>query len=169
MGDDDLRWMAVALEEAREALSKGEFPVGCVVVAGGQVVATGRRRGTAAGPGNELDHAEMVALRSLMESGGLSGGTPATLYCTMEPCLMCFGAILLSGVSRLVWAYEDAMGGGVSCDLASVGPLYRESEMAVRGGVLRGESLALFKRFFSNPDNGYWKNSRLERYTLAAS
>jgi tRNA(adenine34) deaminase len=81
---------------------------------------------------------------------------------------MCFGAILLSGVSREVWAYEDAMGGGASCDLSSVGPLYREAGMEVRGRVLRKESLTLFKAFFSNPDNGYWKGSFLERYTLHA-
>ncbi len=164
--NDDVRWMGVALKEAEAALDGGDFPVGCIVVAEGRVVATGRRSGTAEGPGNELDHAEVTALRRLMESGGLSKGVPSTLYCTMEPCLMCFGAILLSGVSRVVWAYEDAMGGGASCDLGSVGPLYRDSGVEVKGRVLRGESLALFKRFFSNPHNGYWKDSFLERYTL---
>ena len=168
MSEDDIRWMEVALGEARKALDGGDFPVGCVVVSGGRVVATGRRSGTAAGPGNELDHAEVTALRSLLESGGLAQGAKATLYCTMEPCLMCFGAILLSGVSRVVWAYEDAMGGGASCDLSSVGPLYAQSGVEVRGRVLREESLALFKAFFANPDNGYWKDSFLERYTLEA-
>lgn len=160
--------MRVALSEAEAALYGGDFPVGCIVVAGGRVVATGRRSGTTQGPGNELDHAEVTALRRLMESGGLVDGVPATLYCTMEPCLMCFGAILLSGVSRLVWAYEDAMGGGASCDLTRVGPLYREAKLTVVGHVLRTDSLALFKTFFLNPENGYWKESFLERYTLAA-
>ncbi len=158
--------MRVALQEAKGALEGGDFPVGCIVVAQGRVVASGRRSGTAEGPGNELDHAEVTALRRLLEAGGVPDGSDATLYCTMEPCLMCFGAILLSGVSRVVWAYEDAMGGGASCDLSSVGPLYREAGVAVQGRVLRGESLALFKTFFSNPDNGYWKDSFLERYTL---
>ncbi|SCY53213.1 nucleoside deaminase [Desulfoluna spongiiphila] len=160
--------MRVALDEAEKALEGGDFPVGCIVVARGRVVATGRRSGTAAGPGNELDHAEVTALRCLLESGGLPEGADATLYCTMEPCLMCFGAILLSGVSRVVWAYEDAMGGGASCDLASVGPLYAQAGVEVRGRVLRKESLALFKSFFANPDNGYWKDSFLEKYTLEA-
>lgn len=166
--DEDAHWMGVALKEAESALEGGDFPVGCVVVAGGRVVAIGRRCGTADGPGNELDHAEVTALRCLMESGGLPEGVAASLYCTMEPCLMCFGAILLSGVSRVVWAYEDAMGGGASCDLSSVGPLYRHAGVEVRGRVLRQESLALFKTFFLNPHNGYWKDSFLERYTLEA-
>jgi len=160
--------MRVALEGAKKALEGGEFPVGCLVVVDGCVVATGQRSGTAHGPGNELDHAEVTALRHLLESGGLPEGAEATLYCTMEPCLMCFGAILLSGVSRVVWAYEDAMGGGTSCDLSVVGPLYAEACVEVRGHVLRQESLALFKAFFSNPDNGYWRDSFLERYTLKA-
>lgn len=160
--------MREALCEAERALGEGNFPVGCVVVSGGRVVATGRRRGTEAGPGNELDHAEVTALRALLGSGGLPEGAEATLYCTMEPCLMCFGAILLSGVSRVVWAYEDAMGGGTSCDLASVGPLYRGAGVAICGRVLRRESLALFKTFFADPGNGYWKGSLLERYTLDA-
>lgn len=165
---DDVKWMKVALAEAERALQVGDFPVGCVVVSGGCVVATGHRSGTADGPGNELDHAEVTALRNLMEIGGIGEGSAATLYCTMEPCLMCFGAILLSGVSRVVWAYEDAMGGGASCDLETVGPLYRGAKVEVEGGVLRDDSLALFKSFFSNPDNGYWKGSLLERYTLDA-
>ncbi len=168
MCDEDVAWMKVALSEAETALCGGDFPVGCIVVAGGRVVATGRRSGTAQGPGNELDHAEVTALRRLMESGGLADGIPATLYCTMEPCLMCFGAILLSGVSRLVWAYEDAMGGATACDLSRVGPLYGEAGVTVVGRVLRQESLSLFKTFFSNPANGYWKGSFLERYTLEA-
>lgn len=73
--NDDVRWMGVALKEAEAALDGGDFPVGCIVVAEGRVVATGRRSGTAEGPGNELDHAEVTALRRLMESGGSPRGS----------------------------------------------------------------------------------------------
>ena len=165
---DDRYWMGKALEEAKTALDAGEFPVGCVVVSGGEIIARGKRSGTADGPGNELDHAEVTALRDLMARGGLAEGQEATLYCTMEPCLMCFGAILLSGVSRVVWAYEDAMGGGASLDLSSVGPLYGQKGVEVVSGVCRDESLALFKSFFQLPENAYWAGSLLERYTLEA-
>ena len=165
----DVYWMKKALDEARLALDEGEFPVGCVVVSEGGVVATGRRRGTAHGPGNELDHAEVVALRTLMAQGGLAPGKRATLYCTMEPCLMCFAAILLSDIGRVVWAFEDVMGGGTSCDLSSVGPLYQEKGLEVVSRVRRNESLALFKAFFSRPDNAYWQGSFLEQYTLKAA
>ena len=80
---------------------------------------------------------------------------------------MCFGAILISGIGRIVFAYEDVMGGGTRCDLSSLAPLYRERDIDIMADVLRGESLTLFKRFFSDPRNTYWKGSLLARYTLA--
>jgi tRNA(adenine34) deaminase len=79
---------------------------------------------------------------------------------------MCFGAILLSRVSRLVYAYEDVMGGGTGIPLATLAPLYRERKMEIVPNVLREQSIKLFKAFFSNPDNAYWRNSRLSQYTL---
>ena len=79
---------------------------------------------------------------------------------------MCFAAILLSGVGRVVYAYEDVMGGGTGCDRSALAPLYRDSLLTVTGGVLREQSLALFYRFFSDSGNPYWKDSLLSRYTL---
>lgn len=80
---------------------------------------------------------------------------------------MCYSAIMLAGIGRIVYAYEDAMGGGTSCRLDSLPPLYGQRKPVIIPGVLRKESLALFKSFFSNPDNGYWKDSLLEKYTMA--
>jgi tRNA(adenine34) deaminase len=79
---------------------------------------------------------------------------------------MCFGAIILSGIPKIVYAYEDVMGGGVSCNLMNQKPLYRNARMEITPHVLREKSLALFKRFFGNPANGYWRDSLLARYTL---
>ena len=160
--------MGEALAEAEAALGRGDFPVGCVLVSGGGVVARGSRRGTAGGGCNELDHAEMTALRELAErpprtpAGGLSA------FCTMEPCLMCFGALMLHGVDRLVFAYEDVMGGGTGGDRSGMPPLYRDRRIVVRPHVRRDESLALFKRFFGDPANRYWRGSLLAEYTLRA-
>ena len=159
--------MALALKSAEVALGLGEFPVGCVIVRGTDVVVTGARRGTADGSkrASELDHAEILALRRLealdIDREGL------TLYCTMEPCLMCFAAIMLSGIKKVVYAYEDVMGGGTRCDRSCLSPLYRDCGIDVVPGVMRGESLDLFYRFFRDPGNVYWKGSLLEQYTLA--
>ncbi|MBC2744576.1 MAG: nucleoside deaminase [Desulfosarcina sp.] len=89
-----------------------------------------------------------------------------TLYCTMEPCLMCFSAILLSGIGRIVYAYEDVMGGGTGCDRSGLPTLYRDTQLTVISGVLRENSLALFQRFFADSGNPYWADSLLSRYTL---
>ncbi len=162
---DDLYYMEKALDLAAVALKAGEFPVGCVITAGGRVVATGERKGTGGDRPNEVDHAEMLALRQLADRPAVDN-TSLTLYATLEPCLMCFGAILLSGITRVVYAYEDAMGGGTACNLKALTPLYRDRSISILPHIGRERSLALFKEYFSDPFNVYWKNSLLACYTL---
>jgi tRNA(adenine34) deaminase len=163
---DDHFFMGEALKEARKALARREFPVGCVLVYRERVVVRGRRKGTVDGGRNELDHAEMVALRRLARVKPETEAAAITAYCTMEPCLMCFGALMLHGIGKVVYAYEDAMGGGTACRRARLNPLYRDCRTVVRGGLRRPESLALFKAFFSDPTNRYWCASPLAQYTL---
>jgi tRNA(adenine34) deaminase len=168
---DMASFMELALDQARDALASGEFPVGCVIVWEGRVVASGARRGTGRGRPSEIDHAEIRALKHLesLDEGSLEKpfhASDAVLFCTMEPCLMCYAAIILSGIRQVVYAYEDVMGGGTGCDLSTLSPLYRECGVRVVPSVLRNESLRLFQEFFRNPSNRYWKGSLLERYTL---
>ncbi len=158
--------MQIALAEAANALEQGEFPVGCVLVHDNQVVARGRRRNSRRQT-NELDHAEIVALHDLIENYPEIDCSQLTIYCTMEPCLMCFAALLLSNVHTIVYAYEDAMGGGTAINLNHLTPLYRQMEVTIIPRILRDESLTLFKKFFNNPANKYWQNSFLADYTLA--
>jgi tRNA(adenine34) deaminase len=80
---------------------------------------------------------------------------------------MCFSAIVLSGIGRIVYAYEDVMGGGTGLDRSDLPPLYRDAKLTVIPGVLRKNSLVLFQRFFADSGNPYWSNSLLSRYTLA--
>lgn len=177
MQQEDCHFMDMALEQARAALAAGEFPVGAVIVADGRVIADGRRchsreeAGTAVTiPANELDHAEIVALRDLLGRQPEIDRAGLTVYATLEPCLMCYATLLLNGVRRVVYAYEDVMGGGTKLPLAQLAPLYRElaAEVTLVPGVRRRESLRLFKKFFANPENRYWRGSLLEQYTLAA-
>jgi tRNA(adenine34) deaminase len=161
------RFMQKALEQAEDALARGEFPVGCVLVHRGQVLVSGARKGTTGDRKNELDHAEMVALRRLIEIDQPINHGEVTIFCTMEPCLMCYAALILAGIGKVVYAYEDVMGGGVSCELSRLKPLYSKSTITIVADVLRSESLKLFQAYFSNPANNYWKNSLLAGYTLA--
>jgi len=159
------KWMEVALRQARQALMLGDFPVGCVFEHQGQIVATGRRRNSF-GKVNEMDHAEIVALRTLLESESPVDLSQVTVYSTMEPCLMCFSTLLVNGVRKIAYSYEDAMGGGTNLPLQLMSPLYCKMEVEITGGILRDKGLGLFKDFFSNPDNDYLKNSLLANYTL---
>lgn len=157
-------YMREALAEAEKALSRGEFPVGCVMVADNTIVSHGHRKNSGEGR-NELDHAEIVTLRRLLENRPDFDCSSLTAYSTLEPCLMCFSALLLSGVRTLVWAYEDVMGGGTNLPLSQLNALYAEMEVTVIHSVLRRQSLKLFQEFFRNYP--YWQDSLLSRYTLA--
>ncbi len=160
----DEQFMEQALLEAALALEAGEFPVGCVLVADNIVIACGHRCNSEGAVVNEVDHAEMVTLRRLLDQQPGIDCSQITVYSTMEPCLMCYTTMLLSGIRRFVWAYEDVMGGGTSLQLQSLAPLYREMEVALVPGILRRKSLALFSRFFQ--EFSYWQGSLLADYTL---
>lgn len=158
-------WMRLALAEAEVALAQGEFPVGCVLVHNGEVIASGKRTHSKVKV-NEMDHAEMLALRLFLDMETVIAPHEVTVYATMEPCLMCFSSLILNGIRKIVYAYEDVMGGGSNLPLRKLNPLYADMDIQVFPAVLRQESLALFQRFFSNPDNPYWKGSLLATYTL---
>jgi tRNA(adenine34) deaminase len=160
--------MEMALEQAKKAYSRGEFPVGCVIVQAGRVIATGARQGTTRDRPffSEIDHAEIRALKHLEVMDTRFEPEKAVLFSTMEPCLMCYGAIILAGIQKIVYAYEDPMGGGTLCDLKTLPLLYNQCRMDVVPGVLREKSLDLFYEFFNKETNTYWKDSYLEAYTL---
>jgi tRNA(adenine34) deaminase len=160
-------FMTEALALAGGALERGEFPVGCVMVHRGKILATGARKGTIGDSRNELDHAETVALRRLIDLDEPINHGDVTVFCTMEPCLMCYAALILAGIGKIVYAYEDVMGGGCACERSRLKPLYKNSPITVIPEVMRTESLKLFKTYFSNPANNYWKSSLLAEYTLA--
>jgi tRNA(adenine34) deaminase len=167
MRDKHEEFMRQALAEARLALATNEFPVGCVLVREDTIIARGRRVNSRGPLINELDHAEIMALRELTAGGSLPDRSGITAYCTMEPCLMCYAALLLNGVRNIVFAYEDAMGGGTDVRLAHLTPLYRQQEVVITPFILRAESLVLFREFFENPVNNYWQGSHLAAYTLS--
>lgn len=157
--------MRLALDEAAAALQAGEFPVGCVLAADGRVLARGRRHNSAGANANEVDHAEILALRTLLHDHPGADCRGITVYSTMEPCLMCYAALLLSGIRRFVWAYEDLMGGGTGLVLPQLPELYAGMRVELVPGVLRRESLVLFQKFFRC--HAYWQGSPLATYTLA--
>lgn len=169
MGATHEAYMRQALNLARRALDRDEFPVGCIVVYEERIIAQGERTGTRQPIPSELDHAEIIALRQIEHLTSPIDRQKATLYTNLEPCLMCFGALLISGMGTIVYAYEDAMGGGTTCDRSQLPALYKDSGARIIAPVCRQESLALFKEYFSRDHIDYWRGSYLAEYTLAQS
>lgn len=157
--------MRAALAEAGTALKNCEFPVGCVIVYNGDIIASGHRANSRAD--NELDHAEIRALRNLSKNHPEIEFDKLTLYSTLEPCLMCYSTILVNGIRHVVYGCRDVMGGGTGLHLSSLPPLYQEMQVVLRGAVLERECLSLLYDFFRNPQNTYLKDSLLARYILS--
>ena len=144
--EQDVDWMQAALAEAALAAAGGEVPVGAVVVADGEIVAMGHNNSiTAADPSG---HAEIVALRSAARRVGNHRLSGATLYVTLEPCVMCAGAIAQARVGRVVFGAYDAKAGALGSveDLADSRALNHRFE--VNGGLLADECGELLKAFF---------------------
>ena len=143
---DDECWMRMALEEARRAGAKDEVPVGCVIVHESAVI--GRGHNLRETLGDPTAHAEIVALRQAAAARGRWRLDGAEVFCTVEPCCMCAGALVNARVARLVYGVADAKSGGCG----SVFDIAREPRLnhrlEVRGGVLADEALALLRGFF---------------------
>ena len=145
MGRDE-HFMRLALAEAGKALAAGEVPVGAVVVSGDEVVASACN-----GPVGLRDpsaHAEILALRRAAATDGNYRLAGTTLYVTLEPCIMCAGALVHARVSRLVLGAADPKGGAVVSlyRLLEDGRLNHRVE--VTGGVLAVECGEILSRFF---------------------
>lgn len=138
--------MQEALFQARLARDSGEVPVGAAVVIGGEVVATGYNRTIR--DADPSGHAEVVALRAAAQTLGNHRLLNATLYVTLEPCVMCVGAIVQARVGRLVFGAYDFKAGalGSVVDLSDSKALNHRFE--INGGLLADESGALLKTFF---------------------
>jgi tRNA(adenine34) deaminase len=141
------RFMALALEQARLAWLEGEVPVGAVVVKDGEVIATGYNRPI--GRHDPTAHAEITALRAAAEKLGNYRLPGCELYVTLEPCIMCSGAMMHARLARVVYAATDPKTGACG----SVVNLFEEDRLnhhtGVLGGVMAEEASGLLKAFFA--------------------
>lgn len=141
-------WMGLALEQARLARDAGEVPIGAVVVAGDEIVGVGFNRPILSA--DPTAHAEIVAIREAARTLGNYRLTGATLVVTIEPCLMCVGAIVHARIGRVVYGARDLKTGacGSIVDLPAIA--HWNHHGVFTGGVLAGECGTLLKEFFAN-------------------
>jgi tRNA(adenine34) deaminase len=139
--------MELALAEAQRAWAAGEVPVGAVVVRDGEVIATGYNQPI--GSHDPTAHAEIVALRAAAEKLGNYRLPGCELYVTLEPCVMCSGAMMHARLARVVYAAPDPKTGACG----SVTNLFAEDRLnhhtEVVGGVLAEQASAMLKGFFA--------------------
>ncbi len=146
--DEETRAMGVALSEARAAGAAGEVPIGAVLLVNGEIVArAGNQRERS---GDPTAHAEVLVLRAAAEARGSWRLDDATLIVTLEPCLMCAGALLNARVRRLVF-------GAANTDNGACGTLYNlcadprlNHEVEVVHGVQADDATALLREFFAS-------------------
>ncbi|HKA33780.1 MAG TPA: nucleoside deaminase [Candidatus Binatia bacterium] len=150
--DADESYIRVALDEARAAAAAGEIPVGAVIVANGAVLA--RAHNLREERQSALAHAEIIAIETAsarLKSWRLE---ECTIYVTLEPCIMCVGAILQARIARLVFGCLDPKAGAVAslyrlCDDARL-----NHRLPVSGGVLVEDCSRILSEFFSDLRKG---------------
>jgi tRNA(adenine34) deaminase len=145
MSSEEL-FMAEALELARQAESNGEVPVGAVVVVEGQV--RGRGFNSPIRLADPTAHAEILALREAAANIGNYRLEAATLYSTLEPCVMCAGALVAARVGRLVFGARDLRFGGVRSKFRLADAEILNHRVDVVEGVSAAECLSIVKGFF---------------------
>jgi tRNA(adenine34) deaminase len=144
----DEEFMREALDLARQAELAGEVPVGAVVVLDGEVI--GRGRNAPVELSDPSAHAEMVALREAAAAIGNYRVENATLYSTLEPCVMCAGLLVAARVARLVFGARDLRFGGVRSKFRVADSELLNHRVEIVEGVMGAECAELMQRFFSS-------------------
>jgi len=144
---NDAEWMQEALREAHLAFEEGEVPVGAVVVDRGRLIGRGHNR--VENLKDATAHAEIIAIGAASAARGDWRLEGATLYVTVEPCMMCLGAIFLSRLSRLVFGAYDKRAGACGGAIPLGSSKYMDRELSVSGGVLESGCQELLLEFFS--------------------
>ena len=170
MPESDERFMNEALALARRGLDENEMPIGAVVVLDAEVVGSGYWRYR---PDGLLDHADIVALRAAEKDPRVHGHRRrTTLYVTMEPCLMCIGAAMAFGISRVVFGLEAAMDGASTVtkrwqpELGFPPPGYQIfSDPEIEGGVCRDAALDLMQSYVERHPEHEWVQAVLPGFS----
>lgn len=139
--EEDIRYMQLALKEAHQALEKGEVPVGCIIVCQNQLV--GRGYNLTETLQDVTAHAEMQAITAAAQTIGGKYLNDCTLYVTVEPCVMCAGAIGWAQIQRVVYGAPDEKR-GFTC----FAPKALHAKCTVTSGILQEECTALMQNFF---------------------
>jgi tRNA(adenine34) deaminase len=149
--NEDEYWMGQALVQAKQAYACGEVPVGCVVVRDGTLLASGHN--SVIGSADASAHAEIVALRQAGRQIGNYRLVDASVYVTLEPCMMCVGAMVHARIKRLIFAAREPKAGAVCSRCEALNFDHLNHHIQWRGGVLSQPAGELLSSFFKERRN----------------
>jgi tRNA(adenine34) deaminase len=145
---DDAAWMRIALQEAQKALAHGDVPIGAIAVYKREIIGRGwncRERDH-----DPTAHAEMIAIREAAHYLGTWRLDGVTLYCTLEPCAMCAGAMVLARLPRLVYAAFDPKAGAAGSVIDILRHDRLNHQVDVQTGLLADDASAQLQAFFAS-------------------
>lgn len=142
----DEKWMRIALDEAKIAMNKNEVPVGAVLVHENKLIA--RAHNQPIKKNDPTAHAEIEVIRKASEIFKNYRITQTTLYVTLEPCAMCYGAMVHARISRIIYGAKDPKSGVCGSSLNLNTEKYFNHQIFVTGGVLEDECKKILKSFF---------------------
>lgn len=146
MHDEDIHWMQRALQLAHSAAQKGEVPVGAVLVLNNDIIGAGFNS-----PITHHDptaHAEIIAMRQGAAALCNYRLINTTLYVTLEPCLMCVGAMIHARIQRLVFGARDLKTGAIESQIKGLEQAYVNHRIVYEGGLLANQCGELLRQFF---------------------
>ncbi|MEM6281550.1 MAG: tRNA adenosine(34) deaminase TadA [Chloroflexota bacterium] len=143
---NDYDWMKLTLQEALLALEHDDVPIGAIAVRNGEVIGRGHNHREA--DGDPTAHAEMIAIRQAAQHIGHWRLEDVTLYCTLEPCAMCAGAMVLARLPRLVYATTDPKAGCAGSIMDVVRHPQLNHQVEVVAGIYREEAAEQIRSFF---------------------
>lgn len=146
MSYNDEKFIDIAIEEALLASAKGEVPVGAIVTLGDTILA--RSHNNAISMNDPSAHAEILAIRHAAKILGNYRLIGATLYVTLEPCVMCAGAIIQARVQRIVFGADDPKSGGVVSLYSILNDKRLNHTVEVMGGIKKDACADILSRFF---------------------
>lgn len=142
--NDKIHWMRVAIKEAKKAYKKGEVPVGAVAVMDGKLIA--KAHNSPISSKDPTAHAEILVLRKASRKIGNYRLKDLIIYTTLEPCLMCYGAMVHARVKSLIFGADDPKGG---FKIFLINDKMLNHKIKIESGVLLEECSETLKRFFS--------------------
>lgn len=150
------KFMEIALKEAEKAFTKGEVPVGAVIVRNDEVIS--RAHNQVEEKSDSTMHAEIIAIKDAMKKLGTKRLTGCSMYVTLEPCAMCAGAMVLSRIDNLFYGADDPKAGACTSVLNVTSNEKLNHRVCVKSGIMTDECSKILSDFFKNIRNQKMKS-----------